>query len=153
MTAFVNLVSLAKIPLLAFTTPEFAEFSDERVVVKMRLDYRTKNHLNVMYFGALSMGAELSVAATCVDAIHKSGQRIDFLFKEFDAQFLKRADGHVLFVCDQAASVRELVEKACGSSERLEKEFEGYAYVQGKNEPVMKYKVTLTMKNRSFAKT
>ena len=150
MTALVNAFSLAKIPLLAFTMPQFTEFSDERVVVKIRLGYRTRNHLNVMYFGALSMGAELSIAATAIDAIQQNGQRIDFIFKDFEAKFLKRADGHVLFICDQAPQVRALVIKASKSSERQEQSFEGFATVQGKEEPVMKYKLTLSMKNRSL---
>lgn len=153
MTAMVNAFSLLKLPLLAFITPQFKEFEDDRVVVKVRLGYRSRNHLNVMYFGALSMGAELSIAAACLDAIQKSGQKIDFLFKDFEAHFLKRADGHVLFVCEQVPQVRALIDKAAGTADRLEQKFEGYAKVEGKDEPVMTYKLTLTVKNRSLNKS
>jgi acyl-coenzyme A thioesterase PaaI-like protein len=62
MTFMVNALSIFKIPLLAFITPRIVEMSDDRVVVRVRLDRRTQNHLGVMYFGALAMGAELSVA-------------------------------------------------------------------------------------------
>jgi len=39
-TALVNLYSLMKLPLLAFITPEFAELTHEKCVVKVRLGYR-----------------------------------------------------------------------------------------------------------------
>lgn len=148
MTALINGFSLLKLPLLAFIFPEFKEFTDEKCVVRVRLGYRTKNHLRVMYFGALAMGAELSIAASAVDAIQKSGKRIDFIFKDFNAQFLKRADGHVLFVCDQAQDVRDLIDQAIAKQDRLEKTFSGFAHVEGKSEKVMTYQLTLSVKSR-----
>jgi hypothetical protein len=149
ITALVNLFSLIKLPLLAFITPEFVEFTDEKTIVRVRLGYRTRNHLSVMYFGALAMGAELSVAGAAVDQIQKSGQKIDFLFKDFESSFLRRADGNVLFICEDAGAVRQLIKEASLSSDRLEHKFSGFAVVEGKDEPVMKYKLTLSVKNRS----
>lgn len=151
LTAFLNGLSLLKLPLLAFATPRVVEFTDTRSVVKIPLGFRTKNHLNVMYFGALAMGAELSIALKCVTEIQKSKMRIDFLFKDFSCEFLKRADGDVHFVCDQADEVAALIQKATGSPERMEKTFTGFACVPAKSdEPVMKYTLTLTVKNRSL---
>jgi len=149
LTAMVNAFSAIKIPLLAFITPNIIELDDKRSVVRVRLDLRTRNHLKVMYFGALAMGAELSIAAKAVQAISQSGKRIDFLFKDFKAEFLKRADGHTHFVCDEANKVEALVHKTAASSDRQEQTFKGYAYVPSNSEePVMKYQLTLSMKKR-----
>ncbi len=149
LTALINLYSALKIPLLSFITPRVIELSGTRSVVRVRLDRRTRNHLNVMYFGALAMGAELSIALKAITAIRQSGKRIDFIFQDFDAEFLKRADGHVHFVCDEAAQVGALITKAAGSSERLSQTFNGYAIVPSKSEePVMKYSLTLSVRNR-----
>jgi len=146
---FVKLFGLAKIPLVFFCGPKFVEFDQNRCVVKIKLGYRTKNHLNSMYFGALAVGAELSVAAAAVFAIQQKKQRIDFLFKDFQCQFLKRAEGDVLFVCEEVPLVSELIEKASNSSERLETTLKGYAYVPSKGkEPVISYQLTLSVKNR-----
>lgn len=151
LTAFINGLSLLKLPLLAFISPRVVELTDARSVVKVGLGYRTRNHLNVMYFGALAMGAELSIALKCVTEIQKSKQKIDFLFKDFKCEFLKRADGDVYFVCDQAAGVAELIRRATLTNDRLEHSFTGYACVPGKSEePIMKYELTLTVKNRSL---
>lgn len=149
MTAYVNMASLLKLPLLAFCTPQVVRIDDERSEIKVRLDWRTQNHLNVMYFGALAMGAELSIALKAIQEIQKSKQRIDFIFQDFDAQFLKRADNHVHFICDEADGVAELIEQAKNSTERFHRKFAGYAVVEGSDEPVMKYHLTLSVKNRS----
>lgn len=147
----INAYSALNIPLLAFITPRVIEAGTERSVVRVRLDRRSRNHLGVMYFGALAMGAELSIALRALTAIPESGQKIDFIFKDFSAEFLKRADGHVDFICEEAAAVKELIDKAAVSGDRFEKAFHGYAIVPSKGtEPVMKYKLTLSVRNRSL---
>ena len=62
LTALINAYSLVQIPLLGMITPRIMELTHKRSVVRVRLDRRTRNHLGVMYFGALAMGAELSIA-------------------------------------------------------------------------------------------
>lgn len=153
LTAYVNVAGLLKIPLLAFCTPQVIRIDDERSEVKVRLDWRTQNHLGVMYFGALAMGAELSIALKAIQEIQKSKQRIDFIFQDFEAKFLKRADGPTHFICNEAQGVAALIQKATQSSERFSQTFNGFACLEGhEDEPVMTYKLTLSVKNRSLKK-
>lgn len=150
ITALINLFSAFKIPLLAFVTPKIIEVTETRSVAKIRLDLRTRNHLGVMYFGALAMGAELSVALSAIVAIQDSGKKIDFIFKDFKADFLKRADSHVHFICEDAAAIRQMIGDAAASSDRISRTFNGYAIVPSQsNEPVMTYSLTLSVKQRS----
>ncbi|MGZ3769583.1 MAG: DUF4442 domain-containing protein [Bdellovibrio sp.] len=152
LTAFINLYGLLKIPLLLFVNPRVVENSEKRFAVKIPLSYRTKNHLNSMYFGAMGIGAELSVAGPAVVAISESKQKIDFVFKDFSAQYLKRGDGDVHFICDDVEAVKNLVEEAKTNPNRLERKFKGYAIVPSKSEtePVMTYELTFSVKNRSL---
>lgn len=151
MTALVNGYSLFRIPLLAFVTPRILELGESRTVVKVRLDLRTRNHLGVMYFGALAMGAELSIALKALQTISSSGKKIDFIFKDFQADFLKRADGHVHFICAEADKVAALIHQASADFERHNQTFSGIAVVPSRSEtePVMKYNLTLSVKQRS----
>ena len=150
MTALVNGFSLFKIPLLAFCLPQIVECSDKKSEVKIKLGWRTRNHLNVMYFGALAIGAELSIASMALKEIRNSGKRIDFIFKDFSCRFLKRADGHVRFIFEDTKGVIELIQQAANSPDRQERTFIGSAFVEGNlNEPVMTYQLTLSVKNRS----
>ena len=152
MTAIINGMSLAKLPLLAFISPKVVKASGPQSIVRVKLGFRTRNHLGVMYFGALAMGAELSIAMKAVQEIQRSGQRIDFLFKNFKCEFHKRADGDVHFICDEAEDVAALIHESSTSAERMERTFKGYAIVPSKSqEPIMNYELTLTVKNRSLS--
>jgi hypothetical protein len=152
LTLFVNLYGLFKIPLVFFVSPRVVEATEKKCVIKIPLGFRTKNHVNSMYFGALGIGAELSIAAAAVLAIAESKQKIDFIFKDFQAQYVKRGEGAVLFVCEDVESVRRLVEQAKTNSQRLEKKIKGYAVCPktSETEPVMTYELTLSVRNRSL---
>ncbi len=150
MTAFLRLYAFAKIPLLSAIRPTLLEVSEKRVELKVPLSRFTKNHLGVMYFGALSMGAEAAVAIKAVHAIQKN-KNIDFIFKDFKADFLKRADGDVHFICDEGAAVLALVEKAAQSGVRENQTFHSYAVVPSKdpNLKIAEFAVTLSLKKRA----
>lgn len=152
LTTFINLYGLTKIPLVLFVNPRVVEFSEKRFVVKIPLNYRTKNHLNSMYFGALGIGAELSVAAAAVLKIAESKQKIDFVFKDFSGHYLKRAAGDVHFICEEVEVVQDLIEESKNNPERLERKMKGYAVVPSVSttDPVMTYELTLSVRNRSI---
>jgi hypothetical protein len=103
-----------------------------------------------MYFGALAIGSELVVAAKAVQAITSSRKKVDYVFKDFSIQFLKRAEGHVHFICEQGDEVEAIVKKAIESGERETQTFQGYAVVPSKdpNEKVITFTVTLSVKYR-----
>lgn len=148
---FLSLYAWTKIPLIGFCSPRVIEAGDQRTVLKVPLNYRTKNHLGAMYFGALAIGAELSIAMLAVKKIQESGQRIDFLFKDFKAEFLKRAEGDVLFICDQAQTVVEQINEAKNSTERINRTMTAYAIVPSvsETEKVATFELTLSVKNRA----
>ncbi len=151
LTLFVRAFTFLKIPLLWWVRPTIVEMSDKKIELKIPLSRRTKNHLNSMYFGALCMGGEAAVAVKGVKAIHDSKQKIDFIFKDFQANFLKRAGGDVHFICEEGFKVDELVEKAKHTSERLEVTVKSYAIVPKINpqEKVAEFAVTMSLKKRN----
>lgn len=140
-----------KLPLIAFVAPRIIELGDNKCIIKIPLGFKTRNHLNVMYFGALAIGAELSIALKAVEQIYKGRHRIDFIFKNFKVDFLKRADGHVHFIFEEASQVSEMILSSSKSAERIEKTFNAYAIVPSKGtDPIAKFQLTLSIKNRAF---
>lgn len=141
--------ALLKLPLLAFVWPEVLEVAETRSQLKIPISYRTKNHLNVVYFGALCMGAEAVIALHVLDEIRKEGP-IDFLFKDFKAQFLKRAEADVVFVCEQGEAIREMVRQARLTRERHTMTFQSYALTPSKtgNEKIAEFSLTLSLRQR-----
>lgn len=148
---FFTLYVWAKIPLIGFCAPKIIEASDQRTVLKVKLGYRTKNHLGAMYFGALAIGSELCIAMLAVKKIKESGLKIDFLFKDYQANFLKRAEGDVLFICEEAQTVVEQIEAAKTSSERINRTMTAYAIVPAisQTEKVATFSLTLSVRNRT----
>jgi len=149
-TAFLRLYSLFKIPLIAFVSPRVIESTNTRTELVLPLVFRTKNHLGVMYFGALNIGAELSIALTAVKKIYDSGQHIDFLFKDFKANFLKRAEGDVHFICEEVGIVVQQVQEAAQGSERINRTIKAYALVPSVSptEKIAEFELTLSMRKR-----
>ncbi len=149
-TLYVRLFTMMKLPLLAWVRPSVIQMDENTTVLKIPLARRTKNHLNVMYFGALAMGGEATVALPAVIAIRDTGNKVNFLFKDFQANFLRRAEGDVHFHCEESAQVRELINKALKSDDRFEHTFRSFAVVPSKdpNEVIAEFKVTMTVKAR-----
>jgi len=132
LTTMIQAFSFVKIPLLGFVRPKVIESTGERCIVRAPLNFITRNHVNSMYFGALAMGAELSVGLKVFEKIQFEKAPIVFLFKDFQCQFLKRAETDVDFCCLEVGKIIELIEKAEASGQREEGKFSGVAYEKGK---------------------
>lgn len=147
---FLSLYAWSKIPLIGFCAPRVLESSGSRTVLKIPLGFRTKNHLGAMYFGALAIGSELCIAMLAVKKIQESGLKIDFLFKDYKAEFLKRAEGDVHFICEEAQVVVDQINEAKTSTERINKTMTAYAVVPSVNpdEKVATFTLTLSVKRR-----
>jgi len=94
-TLALRLFGLTKIPLLLYVGVSVAELASERMVVRIPLRRRTKNHLGSMYFGALYIGADCAPGAFAMYLIRQQPARIAMVFKDFQAEFLKRTEGDV----------------------------------------------------------
>jgi acyl-coenzyme A thioesterase PaaI-like protein len=149
-TLSLRLFGLTKIPLLFYVGVSVAEISPERMVVRIPLRRRTKNHLGSMYFGALCIGADCAPGAFAMYLIRQQPARISMVFKDFQAEFLKRAEGDVDFICDQGKEIAELVALAAASDERVERQIDVVATVPSiSDEPVARFKLTLSLKRRA----
>jgi acyl-coenzyme A thioesterase PaaI-like protein len=140
-----------KIPLLLFATPSVVELTDDRCEIKIPLNRRTKNHLGSMYFGALSIGADCAGGMIAFRMIEKSGVGVSLIFKDFQAEFLKRAEGDVHFSCENGKEISELVERTIETGERQNLSVQVTATVPSKVgiEPVARFVLTLSLKRKN----
>ncbi|MFA6120079.1 MAG: DUF4442 domain-containing protein [Sideroxydans sp.] len=140
---------LTKIPVLFYFGVSVTEISKERMVVRIPLRRRTKNHLGSMYFGALCAGADCAAGAFAMHLIKQQPKSVSLVFKDFNAEFLKRAEGDVDFCCDQGKEIAELVAQAVASEERVERQLDVIATVPSlSDEVVARFKLTLSLKRR-----
>ena len=144
-----NLFALFKIPLILFCSPRVIKLEDDICEVVIPLNYRTKNHLGSMYFGALAIGADLAIAFIAMYNIDKSDKKIALVFKDLKGNFLKRATEDVVFRCTAMSDVRELVKEAELSTERVERSIPISAFNKTTDELVAEFTLTLSLKQRS----
>jgi acyl-coenzyme A thioesterase PaaI-like protein len=139
-----------KIPLLFWTMPSVVELTESRCEVRIPLGRRTRNHLGSMYFGALSIGADCAGGLIAMKLIHQRGENVSLIFKDFQAEFLKRAEGDVHFSCEEGAQIAELVQRTLASSERQNLPVHVVATVPSRlgQEPVARFTLTLSLKKR-----
>lgn len=150
-TLYVRYFGFTKIPLLFFVRPSVLELTNDKVVVKIPLRRRTKNHLNSMYFGALAIGADVSGGLIAMNLIRESKQPVSLIFKSLAAEFLKRAEGDVYFTCAEGSKIADLVNAALNSDDRVETPIEVIATVPDLlgGEPVAKFTLVLSLKKKS----
>lgn len=143
-----------KIPVLGFCSPSVVELDDERCVVKVPLNWRTRNHLGSMYFGVLAVGADCAGGLLAMRLIKAQGSRVSLVFKDFKAEFLKRPEGPVHFTSTEGKGVAELVQRALVSGERENMTVHVVATVPNLSgdEPVARFELTLSLKRRVNAK-
>ena len=146
---YLNFFGLRKIPLLWFCRPKIIHLGQESVEIKIPLKRRTKNHLGSMYFGALSVGADITGGFLAMICIQKSKCNVALIFKDFKADFLKRAEGDVHFKCNQGPDIARLVEKTIASGERENMIVNIDAYVPSISDDIVaKFKLTLSLKEK-----
>lgn len=140
-----------KIPLLASVRPSVVELSETRCVVKVPLRRWSKNHLGSMYFGALAIGADCAGGLLAMDQIKRSGGKVSLVFKAFQAQFLKRPESDVYFICEEGQAIRDQVRRTLDSEERITELMRIQAAVRlpdGAFEPVAEFTLELSLKRR-----
>ncbi len=142
---------LFKVPLILFVSPRVIKLDEEACIIHIPLNLRTRNHLRSMYFGVLCTGADIAGGLVAMHEIKLSKKKIALSFKDFKADFLKRAEGDVHFTCTQSKAIKDFVAQVSESKERMNFPVEIIATVPSidKNEVVAKFELTLSLKLKS----
>ena len=118
LTWMIRLFGLTKVAMIAYCRPSVILLNESTLEIKIPLNRRTRNHIKSMYFGALSVGADITGGFLALPSIQKSKRKIVLVFKDFNAKFLKRAESDVHFICKDGKAVKDLVDLAIKTQER-----------------------------------
>ncbi len=150
-TTMVRLWSLQNVFLLWLIRPRIVELTDDRCVVRVPLNWRTRRRdIRAMYLGTLCMGADVAAGLISFKLVMDRKLNVSFVFKDIRGEFLKRADGDVVFTNNDGPMIQALVARAMESGERQESTVHVVATVPEKygDEPVAKFELTLSLKRR-----
>ena len=147
-TLRIRLLGWLRIPLLGSVRPSVVELDDEHCVIRVPLRRWTRNHMNSMYFGALAIGADCAAGIMAVELIRQRKAKVSLIFRSFHAEFLKRPESDVYFICEAGASIRALVDRVLVSDQRLAEMIPLTAAVRTPEgyEPVARFMLELSLK-------
>ena len=104
-----------------------------------------------MYFGALAIGADCAVGLLGLHIMEQAGEKkVHLSFKEFHADFLRRPEKHVYFICEEGEKIAAEVAKLVESGSRINIPVNAYAIVHHKDsvERVANFQLTLSLKRK-----
>jgi len=103
-----------------------------------------------MYFGVLAVGADLAGGLAAMEHIRKSDVNVALIFKDMQAEFLKRAEGDTVFTCVDGDAIQQLVQSSIDSGERMEMPVHIIATVPDRfqDDPVARFRLTLSLKRK-----
>ncbi len=146
----IRLFGITKVPMIWYCRPKVIEHTDEKIEIRIPFKRRTKNHLGSMYFGVLAVGADITGGFLAMDPIQESGRKITLIFKDFKADFLKRPEGDVHFICRDGLAIKELVKTAASSGERHNYKLNIEATVPSLSPDIVaKFELTLSLKDKT----
>tara|TARA_B100000963_G_scaffold360898_1_gene393699 strand:- start:7410 stop:7877 length:468 start_codon:yes stop_codon:yes gene_type:complete len=136
-----------RIPLIFYINPKIISLTDEEIKVAIKLNRRTRNHYGSMYFGALAVGADISVGLFAMALVKKSGANMGLLFKDFEIQFHKRAEGETIFICHEHEKINNQIASVLRSGKRVNEKVTGKAFVpSASQDPVCSFNLTISLK-------
>ena len=138
---------VTRVPLLFATGARVHEINETRCCIRMPFIKIVKNHLGSVYFGALAIGADACVGLLAAHKIYNSGEKISLVFKSFEAEFLKRAEGKTDFICDEGETIDALIEEVLSTGERGHRKISARAECNG--ETVATFQLELSLKVRN----
>lgn len=143
------LFSFAKIRMLFFLRPRMVETSMDRCVVRIPLRWRSKNHLNSMYFAAICAGVDAAGGFLALKVTRAKKARVALIFKDIHGDFLKRAESSVYFVCADGQTIARITDEAVSTGKRVSEVIHVNAYVKTADnlfEQVARFTTTMSLK-------
>lgn len=117
-----------KVALIGYLRPRLIKLTDNEIIIRLPLNRRSRNHLHSMYFGALAVGADLAGGLHGFYHANLAQCNISLAFKSFQAQFLKRPESAVYFVCSMGDTVKNMINESKATGLRINKPLQIKAY-------------------------
>lgn len=144
---------LFKVPLIFWLRPKILLLTEDTAIIKIALTRRSRNHLKSMYFGALCVGADVAGGIQVMNVLGNNLNKISFVFKDVQGEFLKRPEADVHFTCHDGKLIAATIQKALQSHERENVTVQIFATTPtlSQDEPVARFRLTLSLKERKVS--
>ena len=148
-----RMVTWWQIPVICYCRPKIIHLDDESCKLRIPLNWRTRNHVQSMYIGVFTVGADLTGGLLTLRSIQKRKRKVVLIFKDFHANFFKRAEQDVIFICKDGAEIDHAVQHAVDKGERINLPINITAMLSqdAEDDPVANFRLTLSIKDQTNA--
>ncbi|RYY38815.1 MAG: DUF4442 domain-containing protein [Chitinophagaceae bacterium] len=107
-----NLFLLTRLPAAYFSGLRMRFCTDAECVVDVPFRWFTQNPFRSTYFACLSMAAELSTGALCMQYIYGTHTPVSMLITANTGRYFKKATGITRFTCSEGAAIKRTIDAA-----------------------------------------
>ena len=148
----INVWCFINIKLISFVGVRILNADENSVVVRLKLNRRTKNHLNSMYMGAQVIGAEIGPVFYAIKYCELNSLPVNSEYKDVSADFKRKTKGkYVYFKCEDTRKIKETLDVCASSTERAYEKIKVGAYDDKKmteKSLVSEFEFTATFRQR-----
>ena len=139
--------------MICYCRPQIIHLDNEYYTLRIPLNWRTRNHVQSMYIGVFTVGADLTRGLLTLSSIRKRKRKVVLIFKIF-MQISLREQNRMLF------SFVRMVQQLIMQSSRRWIKANGSIYRSNitamlsqdtEDDPVANFRLTLSMKDRTNA--
>jgi hypothetical protein len=112
-----RLFMLNNLPSAYFAGIRIESFNEEQAIISVKQKWFNKNPFQSIYFGILSMAAEVSTCIICMSSIYKRTPPVSMLIVKSEGLFYKKATGKISFICTDCMTVNNAAEAAIATNE------------------------------------
>lgn len=137
---------LKKLPLAFLAGVKIKAVSKESGCTSLRFKWVNQNPFRSVYFAALHMAAELSSGLLLYQ--YSGEDRFSMLLLKTEAQFYKKAQGMITFICKDGISAQKAIKETIKELDQTELVMNVEAK-NAQNEVVASFKYTWGLKNKA----
>ena len=118
-TILINIWCFINIRLISFVGVRIVKADESGTIVRLKVNRKTKNHLNSMYMGAQIIGAEIGPIFYAIKYCELRGYQINSEYKDVKASFMKKTRGkYVYFHFEDTKRISDILEECSKVNER-----------------------------------
>ena len=118
-TVATRMWALFRVPMIFWVRPWVQHLDEQKVVIKVPLRRRTRNHFHSLYLGTLVTGADLASGLLAQHLVRLEGKgKVSLIFKDLRANFFRRCMSDTYFTCEDGQLMSELVQKTISTQSR-----------------------------------
>ncbi|NOU38759.1 MAG: DUF4442 domain-containing protein [Ferruginibacter sp.] len=122
---------IIKLPSAYFCGVRLLYLNENKCVATVPYKWFSKNPFGSTYFACLAMAAEMSTGVLALAHTYKKNPRVSMLVTRVEGNFMKKATGRTLFMCDDGSRIEDAVNTALASGKSIT--LNTYSYGEDKN--------------------